>query len=123
MRSMTLRWGVVAAAMALLMVVAAPAAVATGLDVSLATDAAAPSATPDSPIVVAGEPTRACAAPAFAQPIDHVDAQPLAATGVAPALQVVALAAFALAGLMAPRRRRTSELPGFSPRGHEDPQD
>ena len=119
---MTLRWGVVVAAAALLMVVAAPASASPVLDVSLRTEDAPSAEVPDSSVVVAGEPTRACAAPAFARPIDHVNAPPLAATGIGSALQVAAIAAFAVAGFMAPRRRGTSGLVRPRPHGHENAQ-
>ena len=113
----------VACVTTLLVGLAAPASASSGMDVSFRPDDAGPGMPADVPIVVAGEPTRACASPAFAQPIDGVDAPQLAATGIGPALQVAALAAFAVAGLMAPRRRRAGELGRFRPHGPGDPQD
>ncbi|MDX1510389.1 MAG: hypothetical protein R3249_03500 [Nitriliruptorales bacterium] len=117
-----MRAALVTAAALMLALIASPARADTDLEVSFGATSEQNVAATDSSIVVAGEPTRACAAPAFARPIDHVAAPPLAATGIGPALQIVALGALAMAGLMAPRRHAGRTSSWLSPHGHEDPQ-
>lgn len=101
--------------MLLTLLAGAPALAAGVLDTSLVPADEPAGVALDRPIVVVGEPSRPCAAPAFAQPIDTVDQDVLADTGVRWGLQVIALAALAAAALLAPRRMWSAVEPPDPP--------
>ncbi|HEX9766725.1 MAG TPA: hypothetical protein VGA36_08160 [Nitriliruptorales bacterium] len=96
-----------------------PASATGALDSSFRTGGVAARTPQDRPVVMVGEPSRPCAAPAFVRPIDQVDQGVLADTGVRWGLVVVALTALAMAALLAPRRAWASLKPPDPPRPRE----